>query len=167
MKEMTKRFLGDAFAGESQAHMRYLIFSEKAEKEGFTNVARLFKAIAYAEFVHAKNHLMELGGVAETLKNLETAVAGETFEVEEMYPAYHEVAKLQGEAGAQRTTKYALEAEKTHAQLYSKAKEAVSKNQDVDVGPIYICPKCGFTAVDEAPDKCPVCGCPSERFVKF
>ena len=79
----------------------------------------------------------------------------------------NEVAKLQGEAGAQRTTKYALEAEKTHAQLYSKAKEAVSKNRDVDVGPIYICPKCGFTAVDEAPDKCPVCGCPSERFVKF
>ncbi len=167
MREMTKRFLKDAFAGESQAHMRYLIFAEKAEKEGFSNVARLFKAIAYAEFVHAKNHLMELGEVKGTADNLGAAVAGETFEVEEMYPVYHEAAKLQGEEGAQRTTRFALEAEKIHAELYSKAREAVLQGRDADIGKIYICPMCGYTAVGEAPDRCPICGCPRDKFVEF
>ena len=167
MKEMTKRFLKDAFSGESQAHMRYLIFAEKAEKEGFSNVARLFKAIAYAEFVHAKNHLTELGEVKGTVDNLGAAVAGETFEVEEMYPVYHEAAKLQGEGGAQRTTHFALEAEKIHAELYSKAREAVAKGRDADIGKIYICPMCGYTVIGEAPEKCPICGCPREKFVEF
>jgi len=167
VREMTRRFLADAFAGESQAHMRYLIFAEKAENEGFSNVARLFKAIAYAEFVHAKNHLMELGQVGSTADNLKVAIDGETFEVQEMYPVYHEVAKLQGEKGAQRTTRFAMEAEKVHAELYSKAREAVLKGQDVDMEKVYVCPMCGYTVVGEAPDKCPICGCPRERFVRF
>jgi len=167
VREMTKRFLQDAFAGESQAHMRYLIFAEQAEREGFPNVARLFKAIAYAEFVHAKNHLTELGGVKRTAENLEAAAGGETFEVQEMYPAYHEVAKLQGEEGAVRTTKLAMEAERVHADLYRQAKEGVLKGEDLKVQKIYVCPVCGYTVLDEAPDKCPICGCPGEKFVEF
>ena len=167
MREMTRRFLADAFAGESQAHVRYLIFAEEAEQEGFPNVARLFRAIAYAELVHAKNHLKELGQVGSTAENLEAAIRGETFEVEEMYPVYHGAAKLQGETGAQRTIRFAIEAEKVHAELYSKAREAVLKGRDADIGKVYVCPVCGFTAEGEAPDRCPVCGCPRGRFVEF
>ena len=167
MGDMTKRFLKNAFAGESQAHMRYLIFADKAENEGFPNVARLFKAIAYAEFVHARNHLNELGEVGRTADNLGAAVEGETFEVEEMYPAYREVAESQGEAGAQRSFSFALKAEEIHADLYGKAREAVLKGQDADIGKIFVCPVCGYTAVGETPGRCPVCGCPRERFAEF
>ena len=167
MGEMTRRFLRDAFAGESQAHMRYLIFADKAENEGFPNVARLFRAIAYAEFVHAKNHLNELGEIGKTADNLAAAVEGETFEVEEMYPAYQEVAKLQGEPSAQRSFGLALKAEEIHAELYEKAREAVLKGQDADIGKVYVCPMCGYTAVGETPEKCPICGCPGEKFVEF
>jgi len=164
---MVKRFLQDAFAGESQAHMRYLIFAERAEEEGFPNVARLFKAIAYAEFVHAKNHLSELGMVGSTAVNLGAAVEGEEFEVNEMYPVYYEAAKLQGETGAQRTIRFAMEAEKGHAELYSRAREAVLKGQDADIGKIYVCPICGYTVDGEAPGRCPICGCPGDKFVEF
>ena len=167
MGEMTRRFLKDAFAGESQAHMRYLIFADKAENEGFPNVARLFRAIAYAEFVHARNHLSELGEVGKTADNLAAAVEGETFEVEEMYPAYQEVAKLQGESGAQRSFGFAMKAEEIHAELYEKAQEAVIKGQDADIGKVYVCPMCGYTVIGEAPEKCPICGCPGEKFVEF
>lgn len=167
MGDMTKRFLKNAFAGESQAHMRYLIFADKAENEGFLNVARLFKAIAYAEFVHARNHLTELGEVGRTADNLGVAIGGETFEVNEMYPAYLEVARLQGETGAQRTMRFALEAEKVHAELYQKARDAVQEGRDVEIGKVFVCPMCGYTAVGEAPDKCPICGCPREKFVEF
>ena len=167
MGEMTKRFLRDAFAGESQAHVRYLIFAEKAEGEGFPNVARLFRAVAYAELVHAKNHLAELGEVGGTADNLATAIGGETFEVEEMYPAYLEVAELQGESGAKRTMRFALEAEKIHAKLYREAREAVLKGRDAEVGRVFVCPTCGHTVVGEAPDRCPICGCPKEKFVGF
>ena len=110
MHKMTQQNLQSAFAGESQAHMRYLIFAEVAEKEGMLNVARLFRTIAYAEHVHAQNHLRELAGIGKTLENLDTAIAGETFEIDEMYPAYNEVAKLQKESGAQKSMHYALEA---------------------------------------------------------
>jgi rubrerythrin len=167
MRKMTQQNLQSAFAGESQAHMRYLIFAEIAEKEGKPNIARLFKAIAYAEQVHAKNHLEVLGGIGKTLKNLEAAIGGETFEVDEMYPAYNEVAKLQGENEAQRSTHYALEAEKIHAQLYTKAKDAVEKDKDLEIGKVYICPKCGYTVEEEAPEYCPICGVKREEFKEF
>jgi len=167
MREMTKQFLQAAFAGESQAHMKYLIFAEKAEEEGLPNVARLFRAIAYAEFVHAKNHLKELKMMGDTKDNLQTAVDGETFEVQEMYPAYHEVAKLQGEQGAVRSIHYALEAEKIHAGFYAKARQAVLEGRDINIGRVYICPVCGYTAEGEAPERCPICGAPRERFKEF
>ncbi|WP_099211061.1 rubrerythrin family protein [Thermococcus henrietii] len=166
-RAMTKKFLEDAFAGESMAHMKYLIFAEQAEKEGFPKVAKLFRAIAYAEFVHAKNHFIALGKLGKTEENLKEAIAGETFEVEEMYPVYKNAAEFQGENEAVRSTHYALEAEKLHAELYEKAKETVAKGEDIEVKKVYICPVCGYTAVDEAPERCPVCGLPGEKFVVF
>ena len=166
-RSMTRKFLEDAFAGESMAHMKYLIFAEQAEKEGFPKVAKLFRAIAYAEFVHAKNHFIALGKLGKTEENLKEAIAGETFEVEEMYPVYKNSAEFQGEKEAVRSTHYALEAEKLHAELYEKAKESVAKGEDIEVKRVYICPVCGYTAVDEAPERCPVCGLPGEKFAVF
>src|SRR5690554_5418482 len=125
MRIMTEQNLRDAFAGESQAHMKYLLYSAVAEKEGLPNVARMFKAIAHAELVHARNHLKELGGIQKSVENLQDAYNGETFEIDEMYPAYHAVAELQEEKGAVRSTHYALEAEKIHADWYAKAKKTV------------------------------------------
>lgn len=167
MRKMTKANLEAAFAGESQAHMKYVIFANEAEKEGFPQVARLFRAIAYAEQVHATNHLRALGGVGESPANLQVAIDGETFEVEEMYPAYKAVAELQEEKGAVRSTHYALEAEKVHAGMYQKARQAVLAGKDVEVGDIYICDVCGWTLEGEAPDRCPICGAPRDKFRKF
>ncbi len=167
MKKMTKKFLEEAFAGESMAHMKYTIFAEEAERRGKKNLARLFRAIAYAEFVHARNHLRELGGIGDDVSNLQVAIDGETFEVEEMYPVYNETAKLQGERGAQRSTMYALEAEKIHAEMYKKAKEKAEKGEDYEDKKIYICPVCGYTVEGEKPDTCPICGAKGESFVEF
>ncbi len=167
MKKMTEKNLADAFAGESQAHMKYLAFADKAEKEGHKNVARLFRAIAFAEQVHATNHLKELGYLGSTKENLQAARDGENFEIEEMYPAYKAVAELQGENGALRSIKFALEAEKLHRELYDSAKEKLEKGEEVKFDKIYICPVCGYTVVGEAPEKCPVCGAPKSSFKEF
>ena len=167
MRKMTEESLKAAFAGESQAHMRYLVFAEVAEKEGKANIARLLRAIAYAEQVHATNHLRELGGIGKTPDNLAEAIAGETFEVEEMYPAYDAVAGLEGEQGAIRTIHYALEAEKIHAQMYREAKEAAQGGRDLELGPVHVCPVCGYTGEGAPPEYCPVCGAPRDRFKTF
>lgn len=167
MKKMTEKAMQEAFAGESMAHMKYMIFSEIAEKEGFPNVARLFRAIAYAELVHAKNHARNLGYVKKTVENLQAGIEGETFEVEEMYPAYDAVAKLQGEKGAERSIHYALEAEKIHAEMYKSAKAEVEKGKDIDIADIYICPVCGYTRIGDPPEKCPICNLPKDQFKKF
>ena len=167
MKKMTERFLLEAFAGESQAHMKYQIFAEQAEKEGFQNIARLFRAIAFAERVHATNHLRTLGLVKNTTENLGAAIDGETYEVDEMYPAFKAVAKEQGEQNAGRSFNGAYEAEKIHAAMYQKAKESASRGEDIELGDVYICEVCGYTAEGEAPDTCPVCGAPKDRFRKF
>ncbi|MGQ9517022.1 MAG: rubrerythrin family protein [Anaerolineae bacterium] len=167
MRKMTKSNLEAAFAGESQAHMRYLIFAGEAEKEGFPQVARLFRAIAFAEQVHATNHLRTLGGVGESPANLQVAIDGETFEVDEMYPAYKAVAELQEEKGAVRSTHYALEAEKVHAGMYQRARQSVLTGKDVEIGDIYICEVCGWTVEGEAPERCPICGATRDKFRKF
>jgi rubrerythrin len=167
MREMTERFLNDAFAGESMAHMKYQHFADKAEAEGLNEMARMFRAIAYAERVHAGNHLEVLGGNKATSDNIQTCIDGETFEINEMYPAYNATAKLQDEDGAVRSTHYALEAEKIHADWYKSAKEAVDKGEDVEVGTIQICSVCGHTREGEAPDKCPICGASKEKFKAF
>ncbi|MFQ6013962.1 MAG: rubrerythrin family protein [Anaerolineae bacterium] len=167
MRKMTEGNLQAAFAGESQAHMRYLIFADKAEREGHSNVARLFRAISYAEQVHATNHYRELGGINSSTENLQVAIDGETYEVEEMYPAFKGVAELQGEKGAVRTTDWALQAEKVHAGMYQQAKQSLEADQDLEVGDIFICEACGWTLFGEAPDRCPVCKAPRDRFRKF
>jgi len=167
MRKITEQNLNSAFAGESMAHMRYLIFAEQAEGEGFPNVARLFRAIAYAEQVHAQNHYRELGMINDSVKNLGVAIEGETFEVEEMYPAYNKVAELQNEQGAVRSTHYALEAEKVHAGMYQQARQAVESGKDIQLGKVRICSVCGYTVEGEAPDRCPVCGATREKFKEF
>jgi rubrerythrin len=167
MKEMTRENLKAALAGESQAHIKYLAYSAKADKEGKPNIARLFQAIAYAEQVHAINHLKELGGVGDTVANLEAAIGGETFEVDEMYAAYLSVAEAQGEKGAQRSMTYAIEAEKIHAEMYGEAKKVAEAGEDIAIGEVYICPVCGFTHIGEPPDRCPVCNAKKERFRVF
>lgn len=167
MSEMTKENLEAAFAGESQAHMKYLAFSVKAERDGKPHIARLFRAISHAERVHAINHLKELAGVGDTVANLEGAIGGETFEVEEMYPAYLAVAEEQGEKGAKRSMTYAIEAEKIHAGMFGEAKSAAESGEDWNIDTVYVCPVCGFTHIGEPPGRCPVCNVKSERFKAF
>lgn len=167
MKKMTENALKDAFGGESMAHMKYLIFSEIAEKEGYPNIARMFRAISYAEQVHATNHARELGMINSTDENLQAGIDGENFEVDEMYPAYDAIAKLQKEKGAERSMYYAIEAEKIHADLYKQAKDGVGKKKDMDIGDVYICPVCGYTHIGQPEEKCPVCGVSSTKFEKF
>ena len=183
VRSMTKEALLSAFAGESMAHMRYLVFAEIAEKEGFPNVARLFKAIAYSEQVHARNHYDKLReydedakitagapiGPGSTSKNLELAIRGEEFEVNEMYPVYIETAKFQNEKSAEISFTWALKAEEVHAKLYREAKQYVDQGKDWPLeGNVWVCPVCGYTHVGlEAPEKCPICGVSREKFVKF
>lgn len=167
MKTMTKENLKAAFAGESQAHMKYLIFADTADKEDKPNIARLFRAIAYAEQVHATNHFKALQELNGTPDNLQVAINGENFEVDEMYPAYDAVAKLQDEKTAEKSIHYAIEAEKIHASLYEEARKLALNDSDISGEDIYICPVCGYTVKGAAPDKCPVCGISKDKFVKF
>jgi rubrerythrin len=181
MKKMTEQHLINAFGGESQANMRYLHFANQAEKEKFNNVARLFRAIAHAEYIHAGDHYGELkhldgGFVANSMaafgpgdskKNLKLAIAGEAFEIEEMYPVYIEAAKFQGEKGAERSFKWSYTTEKLHKQLFERALESVNAGKDVNLGPVQICELCGYTLEGQALDKCPLCGAPKEKFTEF
>ena len=167
MKAMTKENLKAALDGESQANIKYLAFSAEASKAGKPNIARLFEAIAYAEQVHATNHFRELGGIGDTVANLQAAIDGENFEVDEMYAAYLEIAELQDEKGARRSMRYAVEAEKIHADMYGDAKAAAEKGGDLEIGEVYTCPKCGFTHIGDPPERCPVCKLKSEKFKVF
>ncbi len=167
MRKMTEKFLNEAFAGESMAHMKYMHFARKADEEGLRELARMFRAIAYAELVHAGNHLEVLGGIRSSADNIQSCIEGETYEIEEMYPVFHEAAKFQDEKDAVRSTHYALEAEKIHADWYKKAKEAVERGSDISIGKIQICSVCGHTREGEAPEKCPICGASKDKFVEF
>ena len=168
MSKMTEENLKAAFAGESQASMKYKLFAEIAKKRGLTNVAKLFEATSYAEQVHAKNHLKALKGLRGTSDNLEVAIGGEDFEVDEMYPAYLAVAKLQEQKSAIRSFNWAIEAEKVHSKLYSEAKEAVDNDSDAELGKIYVCPVCGWTHHgEEHDDNCPLCGLEWDKFIAF
>lgn len=181
MHDMTVQNLRSAFGGESMAHMRYKIWGAKAEAEGFPNVARLFRAISVAEEVHAGGHFRTMrraGGAAAvdamagfglggTAQNLQGAIEGETFEVKEMYPAYLSTAQLQGERAAERSFRYALEAEKTHAAMYKAAKDAVDAGRDLNLGPVRVCMVCGHTVEGEAPEICPICNTRKDKFVTF
>ncbi|MEW6107694.1 MAG: rubrerythrin family protein [Nitrospirota bacterium] len=160
----TEQNLTEAFAGESQANRRYLAFAKKAEAEGYKQVARLFRAAAEAETVHAHAHLRELGGIKSTKENLEAAISGESFEFQKMYPQMIKDAEAEAQKGALRSFNYANEVEKIHAGLYRKALERLGKNPDVDY---YVCQVCGNTVENEAPDECPVCGAKKQAFRKI
>ncbi len=161
----TEQFLKEAFAGESQANRKYLAFALKAEQEGFPQVARLFRAAAEAETVHAHNHLRVLGGIKTTLQNLQEAIAGETHEFKEMYPEMIETARSEGNKEAERTFHFANEVEKVHARLYQDLLDRLGKTEENY--PYYVCPVCGYTAEREAPDTCPVCGAKGKIFRKI
>ena len=157
--------LNAAFAGESQANRRYLAFAKKADEDGKPQVARLFRAAAHAETVHALNHFRAAGGVKSTEENLKTAIAGENFEVVSMYPPYIQDAKDEGEKQAIRSFTYAWEVEKVHEALYREALENLDKEQEEY--DYYVCPVCGYTHPRNAPEKCPVCGTPAARFERI
>ncbi|HEX9902500.1 MAG TPA: rubrerythrin family protein [Acidobacteriota bacterium] len=167
MKKIVEENLKSAFAGESQAHLKYQVFADKAESEKLPNVARLFRAGSFSEQRHAANHLRAMAGVGKTADNLKAALEGETYEVTKMYPEFIRVAEEQNEKEAVRVNREALEAEKVHAALYQKAIKGLDKGQDLEGTPIHVCGVCGFTVDGEAPDKCPVCGAPKQKFVKF
>jgi len=162
----TEENLKAAFAGESQANRRYLAFARKAEEEGFTQVAKLFKAAAEAETVHALNHLRIIGEIKSTLENLGTAVSGETFEFEKMYPEYIDVAKQEGNKQAAWSFDVANKVEQIHAKLFNKAIEALKNKKALEQVDYYVCGVCGNTVEGAPPDKCPICGAPKEKFFK-
>jgi len=167
MNPMTEENLKAAFAGESQAHIKYLNFADKAEKDGLANVARLFQAASYAEQIHAGNHLKALDGVQGTAANLGAEHGGETFEIDQMYPAYMKVAEAQGEKKALRSMNWAVEAEKVHAKLYADAKQSVEGGKDMAAVDIWVCTFCGFTMEGVPPERCPMCNTPKDKFRKF
>lgn len=159
----TENNLWEAFAGESQANRKYLAFAEKADREGHSQAAKLFRAAAYAETVHAHAHLRALKAIGDTAANLKEAVAGETHEFKNMYPDMIKTAQEEENKTAERTFTYANEVEKIHADLYQKALDTLANPTAADY---YVCKVCGYTCENEAPEKCPVCGSNSNAFVQ-
>lgn len=155
-----------AFAGESQANRKYLAFARKAEEEGLPQVAKLFKAAAEAETVHALNHLRILGEINGTAENLRAAIGGETFEFKSMYPGYIEAAKEEGNGQAAWSFDMANKVEKIHAELYSQAEEALRSGKKLPEKDYYVCSVCGNTVEGSPPSKCPICGAPKGKFFK-
>jgi rubrerythrin len=162
----TTDHLKAAFAGESQANRTYLAFAKKAESEGYPQIARLFRAAAEAETVHALSHLRALKGVGTTLENLKAAISGEGHEFREMYPAFIADAEIEKAAAALVSFKNAMAVEQTHHDLYAGALASLEGGQDLDAAPIFVCQVCGHTHVGGAPDRCPVCGAAKERFAE-
>jgi len=159
----SEKNLKDAFAGESQANRKYLAFAQKANKEGYPQVAKLFRAAAEAETVHAHTHLRALKGINSTADNLKEAIGGETYEFQSMYPPMIKAAKEESNAAAERSFTYANEVEKVHAALYQKALDNLDSLEEVDY---YVCSVCGYTCENEAPDECPVCKAKKKAFFK-
>jgi rubrerythrin len=162
---MTEQNLRDAFAGESQANRKYLALAAAADKEGYPQVAKLFRAAAEAETIHAHNHLKALKGIKSTRENLLEAIAGETHEFKDMYPKMLEAAKVEGNKEAERSFHYANEVEKIHAQLYQKLLDNPTASKESYA--YYVCPVCGYTSEKEPPDSCPVCGAKGKMFKKI
>ncbi len=159
----TEQNLLEAFAGESQANRRYLAFANRADQEGHAQAAKLFRAAAAAETVHAHAHLKALGGIRGTEENLEEALGGETHEFKEMYPGMIQAAQEEGHKAAERSFRYANEVEKVHADLYRKALDQLDTLEETDY---FVCPVCGYTAESEPPETCPVCGAKGRAFFK-
>ncbi len=164
MNEKTFQNLKDAFAGESQANRKYLAFAKKADKEGFKEAVKLFKAAAESETIHALSHLKKMGDIKSTEENLKQAIKGETYEFEKMYPKMIQEAEEEGEENAKKGFEFANTVEKEHADLYKKVLENLGKNEKVDY---WICQGCGHVNLNEAPEVCPVCGAPKSMFKKI
>lgn len=164
MDEKVLKDLMDAFAGESQANRKYLLYAEKAEKEGYKNVAKLFRAAAEAEQIHAFSEFKAAGKLGDTVANLEDAISGETYEHKEMYPAFEKDANSVEEEKLAKLFNSIGKVEEVHANLYKEALEAVKAGKDVEFE-YYVCPVCGYVG-KEAPEKCPICGVPGEKFKK-
>jgi rubrerythrin len=161
----TNENLATAFAGESQANRKYLAYAKKADQEGFPQIARVFRAAADAETIHALGHLGNLGGVGTTLQNLKDAVAGETYEFTEMYPPMLAQAEQEGHK-ARVMFGFATKAERVHAGLFKQALEALESGADLTQLDVYLCPFCGDIEFGKPPEKCPICGAPAAKFVK-
>jgi rubrerythrin len=157
----TEEDLKQAFAGESQANCKYLAFSKKADAEGYAQVAKLFRAAADAETVHALGHLKNMGGIRDTSDNLKEAIEGETYEFQEMYPPMVDEARTEGNKPALALFGWANKVEEIHSKLYTKALAELGKNPET---PIFVCQRCGNTVEGEAPDECPVCGAAKTMF---
>jgi len=157
--------LKEAFAGESQANQKYRAFAKKAEQDGLLNIARLFRATAEAERIHAEGHLKSLDGVGSTAENLQTAIDGETYEFTTMYPPMLAQAEADDHK-AKRMFGYAVQAEAVHARLYKMALEAAKAGKDLDVE-FYLCPVCGYIEIGKPTEPCPICKTRPEKFVQI
>jgi len=157
--------LKEAFAGESQANRKYLAFAKRAEAEGYPQIARLFRAAAEAETVHAHAHLRVLGGVKGTADNVQAAIEGEGFEFQEMYPRFVAEANAEGNKAAGESFRNALAVEEIHHGLYSKALASLQGGSDLPERPLLVCPVCGNTVYDGAPDVCEICNAPGSKFI--
>jgi rubrerythrin len=179
MHPITEGNLHNAFSGEAMAHMRYKVYAKIAEREGFSQVAKLFTAISFAEQIHATNHLTRMPiapshalgeapfGLGNTSKNLQSGIDGENFEVEEMYPTYREIAKMQGEKAAFTSFDYAWNTEKIHRGMFTEAKQMVDSGKDWKTTKVHVCDVCGYTGEGEIPDVCPICGAKRTAFKEF
>ena len=157
--------LKEAFAGESQAHQKYRAFAQRAEQDGFPNVARLFRTTAEAERIHAEAHLNSQDGVGATKGNLQAAIDGETYEYTTMYPPMLALAEADKHR-ARVMFGYAVKAEAVHAQLYQRALQAVSEGQDLAGLEFFLCPYCGHIECGARPAACPICGAKADRFTQ-
>ena len=164
MEIKTEENLQSAFAGESQANRRYLFFADKAEKDGYPQIGRLFRAAAEAETVHARNHFNAMDGVGSTSDNLTTGAMGEHYEFTRMYPPFIEQAELENNKRAQVTFEYANEVEQIHHRLFEEMLKALEAKQQLKDEPYFVCQGCGNTVAGEAPEKCPICGAPRRMF---
>jgi rubrerythrin len=180
VRPMTESNLISAFAGESQARMRYLIYSNRAKDGGKPNIGRLFEAISYAEYIHARNHYRNVGhkgdslttsmagfGSRNTVEDLQISINGETYEVDEMYPSFMEIADMQEEYAARVSFRYAWETEKIHAEFYRRAMKYAEKGIDMPLDDMCVCEICGYTVEGEAPEQCPICKARNDKFEFF
>ena len=159
----TDENLKNAYSGESQAFVRYKVYAEVARKKGLENIARVFEAFSYSEYIHAKNHLKVVENVNDVENNLKNALSGETYEIEEMYPKFYENAIAEGNKKAARSFRWALETEKIHAEIYKKLLNAI--DSDGYTSKIYVCEVCGYVVENEKPDACPLCN--AKQFAEF
>jgi len=167
MEYKTENNLQEAFSGESKANRRYMFFADKADKEGYPQVARLFRAVAEAETVHARNHLMAMDAIGSTRDNVTAANIGEHQEFTGMYPAFIEMAKREKNDRAERTFDWANKVEQIHYKYFEEALKALKEDKPMADATYYVCQVCGNTVTGEAPDKCPICGAPAKAFKKM